>query len=311
MSTVEAKTDLVTPNAAYIRAVKDCLSGTAGGLLQVVVGQPFDTVKVRLQTMPRPLPGEVPRYTGMLDCVTKTVKNEGVKGLYKGTTMPLVGIGACVSIQFLTLEHMKREFSKQNEGGPLSLGQLYLAGAIAGTANAFVSGPVEHIRTRLQVQTGGSGGLQYQGPVDCIRKIYSQSGIAGIYRGQTATMVREFHGFGAYFLAYEFLVRQAMDRKKVRRDELPTWQVLMFGASAGVAMWLSVYPVDLVKSKMQTDGILSAERNFKSTLECVKKTWRSEGAGGFFRGFGPCMLRAAPVNAATFLGFELAMRAMN
>lgn len=55
-------------------------------------GHPFDTIKVRLQTMPVPKPGEKPMYTGMWNCVVKTVKLEGFFGLYKGMSAPLVGI---------------------------------------------------------------------------------------------------------------------------------------------------------------------------------------------------------------------------
>ena len=71
---------------------------------------------------------------------------------------PLVGIGACVSIQFGALEYTKRTLSQMNlrsgRGGPdgkeLSAGQLIFAGSVAGVANSVVSGPVEHIRIREQ-----------------------------------------------------------------------------------------------------------------------------------------------------------------
>ncbi|CAO3640672.1 unnamed protein product [Mucor hiemalis] len=306
MSSLAAETIQINdaqPGAS--QAVKDCLAGTAGGILQVLFGQPFDTVKVRLQTQST----TNPLYTGMVDCVQKTRAKEGFAGFYKGTMTPLVGIGACVSIQFVVLEAMKRHFSKVNgKGDFLSNGQLYLAGAASGVANSFVSGPVEHIRTRLQVQTGTG----YKGPIDCIRQIYHSHGIAGIYKGQAITMAREFQGYGAYFLAYEYLVQEAMKRDNLeKRSDLPTWKVCAFGASAGYAMWFTIYPMDAIKSKLQTDGFTAETRQYSSALDCARKTFAKEGAAGFFRGIGPCLLRAAPVNAVTFMGFELAMRAMS
>lgn len=69
---------------------------------------------------------------------------------------PLLGVGACVSIQFGALEYMKRVFTQQNlhakkggiDGKTLDPVQLAIAGASAGIANSVVSGPVEHIRIR-------------------------------------------------------------------------------------------------------------------------------------------------------------------
>ncbi|KAJ1917764.1 Mitochondrial carrier protein ymc2 [Mycoemilia scoparia] len=284
-----------------LRAVKDCAAGSVGGIAQVLAGQ-------RIQTQPE-------LYNGTMDCLKKTIASDGFAGLYKGTATPLVGIGVCVSIQFLTMEYMKRTFARINGAAPtaplsLTPGQLYISGAIAGLANGVVSGPVEHIRTRLQVQTSGAGGkLQYAGPLDCIKKIYSSHGISGIYKGQIPTLIREFNAYGVYFLVYESLVKNAMERKGIARDQLSSVQVMQYGAAAGMAIWLTTYPADIVKSKIQTDGFGSAGK-YKGTLDCVRQIMAKDGVKGFFRGITPCLLRAAPANAATFLGFELAMRVL-
>jgi solute carrier family 25 carnitine/acylcarnitine transporter 20/29 len=124
------------------QTVKELFAGSVGGITQVLTGQPFDTVKVRLQTQSH-------LYKGVGDCVSKIIKQEGVYGFYKGTLTPLIGVGACVSIQFGALEYMKRYFSKTNSNkNSLSLSQLFLAGAASGIANSVLSGPIEHIRTR-------------------------------------------------------------------------------------------------------------------------------------------------------------------
>ncbi|KAI9251947.1 mitochondrial carrier domain-containing protein [Sporodiniella umbellata] len=306
MSSSTAKAiEITNDNSGSSQAVKDCLSGTVGGIVQVLTGQPFDTVKVRLQTQST----SNPLYKGMMDCVQQTKAKEGFAGFYKGTMTPLVGIGACVSIQFVVLEAMKRHFASQNKPGEfLDNKQLYLAGAASGVANSFVSGPVEHIRTRLQVQTGSG----YSGPLDCIRQIYRSHGLAGIYKGQGITMLREFQGYGAYFLTYEWLVQRAMKEKGLeKRSELETWKVCAYGAAAGYAMWFTIYPMDAIKSKLQTDGFSIESKKYSSTLDCARKTFASEGLAGFFKGIGPCLLRAAPVNAATFMGFEMAMRVLS
>ncbi|CAG9941331.1 unnamed protein product [Clonostachys rosea f. rosea IK726] len=72
-----------------LQTAKDLFAGAMGGIVQVLVGQPFDIVKVRLQT--------TSQYKSAVDAATSIYRNEGALAFYKGTLTPLVGIGACVS----------------------------------------------------------------------------------------------------------------------------------------------------------------------------------------------------------------------
>ncbi|KIY44545.1 mitochondrial carrier [Fistulina hepatica ATCC 64428] len=292
--------------------VKDLTAGTVGGIFQVLVGQPFDIVKVRMQTAPQGT------YSGMLDCAGGILKNEGPLAFYKGTLSPLLGIGACVSIQFGALEYTKRMFASHNrakglggkDGATFGGGQLFTAGVAAGLANGFVSCPVEHIRIRLQIQSGKNNA--YSGPSDAIRKIYSQHGIRGIFKGQYVTMLREASGYGMYFLTYEKLVQWEMAKKGITREQISPVNAVLYGAAAGYALWAVIYPIDMVKSRIQTDGFSpSTGQKYKSILHCVKTVWRTEGLAAFTRGLTPTLIRSPFANGATFLGYELACRVLN
>ncbi|KAG5715370.1 hypothetical protein E4T56_gene8267 [Termitomyces sp. T112] len=294
------------------KTLKDLTAGTAGGVAQVLVGQPFDIVKVRMQTAPKGT------YKGMIDCAGGILKNEGPLAFYKGTLTPLLGIGVCVSIQFGALEWTKRYFAEQNrrngKGGPngslLTGSQLFTAGVFAGLANGVVSGPVEHIRIRLQTQSNTNP--MYAGPWDAIKKIYSGYGIAGIYKGQAVTLLREASGYGVYFLTYEKIVQWEMKKKGIRRDQINPLNAVLYGAIAGYALWAIIYPIDMIKSRMQTDGFSpSTGQKYFSTLDCVRKVWKADGIGAFTRGLGPTLIRSPFANGATFLGFEMANRLLN
>ncbi|KAI0088140.1 mitochondrial carrier [Irpex rosettiformis] len=294
------------------KTAQDLVAGTAGGIAQVLVGQPFDIVKVRMQTAPKGT------YSGMLHCAGGILKHEGPLAFYKGTLTPLLGIGVCVSIQFGAMEYSKRFFAERNLesgiGGPqgthLTGGQLLAAGTFAGLANGVVSGPVEHIRIRLQTQSAKNP--LYAGPWDAIKKIYAQTGIAGIYKGQVATLWREASGYAVYFWAYEKLMHREMSLKGLSRDQVNPGYAILFGAAAGYALWAVIYPIDMIKSRMQTDGFTpSTGQKYTSTLDCVRTVWRTEGIGAFTRGLGPTLIRSPFANGATFLGFELAQRAIH
>lgn len=148
----------------------------------------------------------------------------------------------------------------------------------------------------------------YTSTLKAYQRIFSQYGIQGLYKGQVITMLREWQGYGAYFLAYEWLVQRATVHAGRNKSDLSLWEVMSFGALAGYAMWIPVFPVDSIKSRIQTDALNPAEAKYKGWMDCASKVVKSEGVGALYRGFLPCLLRAAPVNASTFLAYEFAMR---
>lgn len=232
-------------------------------------------------------------------------------------------MGACVSVQFGGFNYARRAFEAQNAAKqgksiadieaapqPLSYGQYYSAGAFAGIANTILSSPIEHIRIRLQTQPHGANRL-YAGPLDCISKLSRSPSIPmGLYRGTSVTLLREAQAYGFWFLTFEYLMQNDAKRNNVVRKEIPTWKIALYGGIAGEMLWISSYPFDVIKSKMQTDGLGDKQR-YRSMRDAFAQTWKQEGAFGFWRGIGPTLLRAMPVSAGTFAVVELTMRAIS
>lgn len=295
-------------------AAKELLSGCFGGIVQVLVGQPFDTVKVRLQTSSD--------YNGALDCVRRIRQAEGLAGFYKGTLTPLVGIGACVSVQFAALENAKRFIKSKSKSNELSFGQLFAAGSFSGLANSFLSGPIEHVRIRMQVQTGTE--KVHQGPGQFIISTLKQHGIQGLYKGQNITILRELIGYGIYFSIYEKMIQRDVNRmstptKQASRSDIAPWRQCLYGGSSGCILWLFIYPLDVAKTRLQTDALDKANRKYSSTLHALRDLVRPAGSTmgivptvrNMFSGALPCIVRAFPANAATFVAYEAAMRVLN
>ncbi|KAI0999227.1 hypothetical protein K3495_g8971 [Podosphaera aphanis] len=289
------------------RQLKDLVAGAAGGVAQVLVGQPFDIVKVRLQT--------TTKYPNALTAARTIYAKEGALAFYKGTLVPLIGIGACVSIQFGAFHEARRRFetyniSQAHSTPGLSYAQYYAAGAFAGVANTIISAPVEHVRIRLQTQPTGAGKL-YAGPIDCVRQLYIHGGVfRGLYRGGVATIVREAQAYGTWFLAFEYMMNADSARNQIERKEIPTYKTAFYGGLAGEALWLSSYPFDVVKSKMQSDGF-GSKMKYKSMSHCVQQTFKAGGMAGFWKGIGPTLVRAIPVSASTFVAVEMTMKAIS
>jgi solute carrier family 25 carnitine/acylcarnitine transporter 20/29 len=86
-STEELKEEVKVATKSSLQSLRALVSGGVGGVCAVVVGHPFDLVKVRLQTSERGV------YTGAMDVVRKTIAKEGLaRGLYAGVSAPLVGV---------------------------------------------------------------------------------------------------------------------------------------------------------------------------------------------------------------------------
>ena len=111
---------------------KDLTAGTVGGAAQLIVGHPFDTIKVKLQSQPTPLPGQFPRYSGAIDAVKQTVAAEGPRGLYKVRGQ----------MEALLMSH---------PGATLTINQQVVCGAGAGVAVSFLACPTELIKCRSEV----------------------------------------------------------------------------------------------------------------------------------------------------------------
>jgi len=123
------------------------------------------------------------------------------------------------------------------------------------------------------------------------------------------TIFREAQAYGVWFLTFEYLMNQDAKRNSIKREEISSVKIATYGGLAGEALWLASYPFDVIKSKMQSDGF-GAQQKFTGMVDCFRKTWRTEGFGGFWRGLGPTLLRAMPVSAGTFATVELVMRAL-
>lgn len=126
---------------------KDLAAGTVGGVAQLVVGHPFDTIKVKLQSQPTPLPGQPPKYSGAIDAVKKTLAAEGPGGLYKGMGAPLATVAAFNALLFSVRGQMET-ILRSSPGAPLTVNQQVIAGAGAGFAVSFLATPTELIKCR-------------------------------------------------------------------------------------------------------------------------------------------------------------------
>ncbi|KAF9224115.1 mitochondrial carrier [Gyrodon lividus] len=296
----------------------DFAAGTAAGVVGLLVAHPFDTVKVRFQN-----PAIYSKYRSTFNAFTTIVREERFMGLYKGVVSPLATCAFMNGLVFASYKFFMRAQLDDPASVP-TLTQVLLAGTGCGIVTSLVSTPTELIKIRQQNVLANDPSRASAAKV--AMSIFRQHGIRGLYRGLTATALRDT-GYGTYFLAYEATCRyfKPSSAQPVNTDHssllseidaeaysMP-WSVLFLaGGLAGIAGWLATFPMDLVKTRMQSTEPSTTKSStaklpkdpFRTILSTVVHSYRTEGSSVFFRGLAPTLIRSVPVNIATFSIYE-------
>lgn len=175
----------------------------------------------------------------------------------------------------------------------------------------IITAPFERVKVLLQIQ--GQKQLapeekpRYSGGIDVVKQLYKEGGIRSVFRGSAMTLARDGPGSAAYFATYEYIKRKLtpLDSNGKPSGQLSLKAVMVAGGAAGVAMWIPVFPIDTVKSRLQS---AEGRPTIRGTISGL---YTRGGIKAFFPGIWPALARAVPANAATFLGVELAHKAMN
>jgi solute carrier family 25 (mitochondrial carnitine/acylcarnitine transporter), member 20/29 len=286
----------------------DFVAGGLAGSASVIVGHPFDTIKVRMQTsMKASILTELASFTS----------------LFRGITAPLSAATAINAIVFSSYGAASRlydsirgpSYSDSHEGDAVLTHDPWqkstLCGSFAGFMQCFIICPMEHIKCRLQIQSSTSPTLK--GPIHGTRTIIQQYGWRRLYQGWNSTLWREVPAFGMYFAVYDFLKDRANTFLSQQAGMYPsmqhthTWMASMFaGGCAGSVTWAVVYPVDVIKTHIQTAPLDTPSREL-SMRRVAMQLVRDHGYKYLFRGLGITLIRAFPVNGTIFPVYEFAL----
>ncbi|XP_055298890.1 mitochondrial basic amino acids transporter [Sitodiplosis mosellana] len=262
----------------------DFVAGCLGGCAGLIVGHPFDTIKVHMQTQDP----KNPKYRGAFHCLKSLMAKESFRGLYRGMSSPMVGVSAINAIVFGVYGNVQRVSSN-----PDSYMSHFLAGSVAGFAQSIICSPMELAKTQLQLQTHKLGAAKFNGPTQCLSYVYQCEGVRGMFRGLGCTAARDVPGFASYFVSYEFLMRL--------KNEPGILYTLFAGGTAGAFSWMFTIPIDVVKSRLQADGMSGERKMYDGMVDCFRKSYQTEGSAFLTRGLSSTLLRAFPMNAVCFL----------
>jgi solute carrier family 25 carnitine/acylcarnitine transporter 20/29 len=265
------------------------VSGAVSGVVGVSTTFPLELIRVRLQTQDARL-----EYRGFWDCLRKTVRGEGVRGLYKGMAAPLFGATLTKTVDFGLFGFFRSLFDDR----------LMLAGACSASVASLVLTPIDRAKIILQIQrtaaeraraegravTVGAEERQklYRGPAD----VWRDQGLRGMWRGQLITFYRELTYGCLYFPLFEALkARAGSARGTQQQQQLPFPVLMACGAMTGAAVWVAIFPLDVVKSRVQANRGPAI-----SMVAVAHEHWRREGVRGFWKGLSAAIVRSVPAH---------------
>ncbi|KAJ2045533.1 mitochondrial FAD carrier protein flx1 [Coemansia sp. S2] len=208
---------------------------------------------------------------------------------------------------------MARGRSAELESGASTLSPLQhlIAGATAGALTQCMANPLWVVKTRICTTTRTDASA-YRGLFDGLYQVASKEGVRGLYKGLAPGLLGVAHG-GLQFMAYEEMKRYRLrSRRDGTADPLPSMDYALMSSSSKIFALAITYPSQVMRSRLQqlpgamrTD-VAGAPRMVAYTGlgDVVRKMAKSEGISGFYKGFGPALLRVLPGNIVTFLVYE-------
>ena len=186
-------------------------------------------------------------YKGGIDCFRSIIRQEGVRGLYRGMPANLIGITPEKAIK-LAVNDYAREFlarsSKTADADQLSIPLGMAAGGFAGFCQVVATNPMEIVKINSQMagQIALKSGTKPKTSLEIVREL----GLRGLYRGTPATLMRDVPFSFIFFPLSSYLKLQAAerDRQAGGAGKVSFQAVFWSGIGAGVVAAVAVTPAD-------------------------------------------------------------------
>jgi len=278
--------------------LKGIVAGGITGGIEICITFPTEYVKTQLQLDMKTAGGQGggKMYNGIVDCAVKTVKANGVLGLYRGLSVLLYGSIPKSAVRFGAFEQFKKHsVDERGNLGPLS---RLLCGLGAGVSEAILAvTPMETVKVKF-INDQRSANPRFKGFFHGVREIVRAEGVGGVYKGVTATIMKQGSN-----QAIRFYVMESMKdwyRGGDPKKPVPKLIVGSFGALAGAASVFGNTPIDVIKTRMQG---LDAHK-YRNTFHCMTQIWRLEGPRAFYKGTIPRLSRVCLDVAITFMIYD-------
>lgn len=199
VESAKPRPSVIIPSAAF-----------GGAVISFILG-PTELVKCRMQI--QGTDSAVPKssiYSGPLDCALKTVKTEGITGIFRGGVATLMREAIGNAVFFMTYEHVRYYMHLQlkdvssDQSNLMDVGVGILSGGLSGVAFWSAVLPLDVAKTIIQTDPDRRS---TRNPFVVLKSIYRRSGLKGCYTGLGPTFMRAFPANAAAIVTWELAVK--------------------------------------------------------------------------------------------------------
>jgi hypothetical protein len=294
-------------------------SGLFAGSFAKLITHPIDTIKAKIQ-----IDTNTSKFPKMRDIIRRTLKSEGIQGLYRGLPISVLGsMPGCV-VYFGAYEYAKKKLLLFKNFAQGEFLMYFLGGMFAELISCLVFVPVDVIKERRQVQSNLKT-FKYKNDVDAFFTILKQEKLRGLYKAYGATVFSFGPMSAFYFMFYEyfkgFFVRndaktyiqrvkkEDIEKLKDVKLDISFTQSMFSSALAGAIASVITNPLDLVKLRMQVQrggALYSGEKQrYRNMFHGLAQIAKNEGYKGLYKGSVARALYHTPTTAITMSILEM------
>uniref|UniRef100_A0A8C5X1D1 Mitochondrial coenzyme A transporter SLC25A42 n=1 Tax=Malurus cyaneus samueli TaxID=2593467 RepID=A0A8C5X1D1_9PASS len=282
------------------KVLNSLISGALAGAVAKTAVAPLDRTKIIPYLSLWDVQGWFLPLQEAYRLIYHTYLNEGFWSLWRGNSATMVRVIPYAAIQFCAHEEYKQLLGNYYgfQGKALTPFPRFIAGSLAGTTAAMVTYPLDMVRARMAVTPKE----MYSSIVHVFIRISREEGLKTLYRGFTPTILGVIPYAGLSFFTYETLKKVHADHSGKAQPSPP--ERLLFGACAGLIGQSASYPLDVVRRRMQTAGVLG--HTYSSILLTMQEIVREEGlVRGLYKGLSMNWVKGPIAVGISFTTFDL------
>ncbi|KAL9084326.1 MAG: hypothetical protein Q9159_005285 [Coniocarpon cinnabarinum] len=302
------------------------LAGATAGIVSRTTTAPLDRLKVYLiaQTSPTSKAVDAARGGAVLEASKHAARPlrdawlalwraGGIRSLFAGNGLNVVKVMPESAIKFGGYEASKRaiaRFEGHDTPGQISGHGRFIAGGIGGIVSQFFAYPLDTLKFRMQCETQAGGNYGNKLIADTAKKMWRTNGFYAYYRGLTWGLVGQFPYSAIDLFTFESLkkaiIRRNMKRRGCSESDAAPGSVLTaaIGGFSGAFGASLVYPINLLRTRLQTQGTKEHPRTYNGIVDCTRQTVKGEGVHGLFKGITPNLIKVVPAVSITYVVYE-------